>query len=593
MAEEQHADQSAQESGGMKNLRFLLSYIYPYRWVFLVGLVSLAITALAIMVIPKILSELINEINFNRDSFLEKRNDLIAAAAIVLVIQAVFSYLRIYTFTYVMEKGMANLRSGLLQKILESRIAFFDTNRVGALMSRVTSDVATVQDAFSINLAEFLRQMIIITVGTILLINISWKLTLTMFISLPVFILLAFVFGRFIRKLSRQKQDALATSNVIAEESFSNIRVVKAFNQEQNESIRYAGALDKVVHIAIGGARYRGAFISFVVVGLFTVLFLLFFQGVQLAFEGVIELGDLVAFVLYTAFIGGSITGLGDLATKFQSIIGSTDRIVELLHQDDEFKALPKTALKLEGGLTFNDVSFSYPSRTEIIVLKGITFHVKAGETVALVGHSGAGKTTIFQLLLQYYSPDSGTIHYDDHVSTDYHPTVFRDNLSVVPQEVVLFGGTIRENIAYGKQDASDEEIRTAAEQANAMEFIASFPEGLDTIVGERGIKLSGGQRQRIAIARAILKDPAILLLDEATSSLDAASEQLIQSALEGLMKNRTTLVIAHRLSTIRNADRILVINQGTIMESGSHEELIQNEDGLYKHLLKLQYQIA
>jgi ABC-type multidrug transport system fused ATPase/permease subunit len=580
-------------SSGMENLKFLLRYIYPYRWVFLVGLISLAVSALTILVIPKILGQLINDIDLQGGEFLEVRNRLIWAAAILLVIQACFSFLRVYTFTYVMERGLANLRKDLFGKILGAKVEFFDRSRVGDLMSRLTADVSTVQDAFSIDLAEFLRQSITIIVGTALLINISWKLTLTMSISLPLFILLAFIFGRFIRRIARQKQDALAASNIIAEESFGNIRVVKAFNQEDNEIQRYGARILDVVRIAVRGAVYRGSFISFIIIGLFGVLFLLFFQGIGLAYRQSIQIGDLVEFMFYTGFIGGSIAGMGNLATKFQTIVGSTDRIVGLLKSEEQYRELKRSPVDLQGGITFSHVSFSYPTRAELPILSNITFAVQPGETVALVGHSGAGKSTIFQLLLRFYAPDEGHILFDDYDAADYHPDVMRDHISVVPQEVVLFGGTIRENIAYGKQQATQEEIVEAATKANAMEFIDTFPDGLDTVVGERGIKLSGGQRQRVAIARAILKDPAILLLDEATSSLDAESEKLIQSALEGLMEGRTTLIIAHRLSTIRTADRILVMNQGEIIESGNHEELILNEDGLYKHLLKLQYQIA
>lgn len=590
---EANSGSDTRSESGLKNLRFLLSYIYPYRWIFLVGLVSLLITSLAIMVIPRLLGQLINEIDVAAGGFANVRGKFIRAALILLVIQAIFSFLRIYTFTQVMERGLAELRKDIFSRITSSSVEFFDRRRVGELMSRITSDVSTVQDAFSIDLAEFLRQVITISVGTVLLINISWKLTLIMAISLPMFILLAFAFGRFIRKIARRKQDALAASNIIAEEAFGNIRVVKAFNQEQSEWKRYGERIMEVVRIAVTGAAYRGAFISFVVIGLFAVIFLLFFQGVGLVYQGSIEIGDFVEFMLYTVFIGGSIAGLGNLATKFQSIVGSTDRIVEMLQMSDAFADRNKRPIELRGAITFSDVSFSYPTRDELAILDNVTFSVHPGETVALVGHSGAGKSTIFQLLLQYYEPGKGAIHFDEFAAAEHHPRVIRDHISVVPQEVVLFGGTIRENIAYGKQDATDDEIRDAARQANAMEFIDTFPSGLDTVVGERGIKLSGGQRQRVAIARAILKDPAILLLDEATSSLDAESEKLIQSALEGLMLGRTTIIIAHRLSTIRNADRILVMNEGEIIESGSHEDLIQNEDGLYKYLLKLQYQIA
>lgn len=583
-------------SGGdsaIRNLRFLMSYIRPYRWIFVIGLISLGISTLSILAIPRILGELVNKMDMGAEAFAEVRNRLLIVAAAILLIQGVFSFLRVYTFAYVMEKGMAGLRRDLFGRILEAPVAYFDQQRVGALMSHLTADVSTVQDAFSINLAELIRQLIFMIAGTILLLNISWKLTATMFLSVPVFILLAFIFGRYIRKLARVRQDALASSNTLAEEAFGNIRIVKAFNQEDSEGSRYRASIDEVVRLAIAGANYRGAFIAFVVVGLFAVLFLLFFQGVNLIVTGEIAIGRLLEFMFYTGFIGGAITGMGDLATKFQGIVGSTDRIVDILQEEDAYRDRLRDSLELSGAIEFDKVDFHYPGRPEMPVLRQVSFRVNPGETVALVGHSGAGKSTVFQLLLGFYDLQQGQVRFDGYDASRYHPAVIREHISVVPQEVVLFGGTIRENIAYGRPDAAEAEIVEAARQANAWEFISGFPEGLDTVVGERGIKLSGGQRQRIAIARAILKDPEILLLDEATSSLDAESEQLIQSALEGLMKGRTTLVIAHRLSTIRNADRILVMNEGRIVESGDHDSLIRNEEGIYKYLLRLQYQIA
>lgn len=578
---------------GLGNLKFLLSYIAPYKWVFILGLFSLAISTVAVLAIPAVLKQLVSGFDLPKSEFIALRNKLILVAFLILFIQALFSYIRTYTFAYVTEKGMGKVRTDLYGKIIQSKIEFFDKSRVGELLSRITADVVTLQDAFSIHTAELIRQTIIIIGGAGLLFYLSWELSLYMFLSLPIFIGLAFYFGKFIKRFSKEKQSALAASSIFAEEAFGNIRVVKAFNQSENEKKKYSLSIENVVDIAIKGAKYRGAFISFVVIGLFGVLFLIFFKAAGLGQQGVIDSGDLVAFVFYTGLIGGSIAGMGNLATQFQSILGSTERIVDLIKKENEHRGLSLEALDLKGAITFSDVSFSYPSRKEIPVLKNITFKVNQGESVALIGHSGAGKSTIFQLLLQFYKLDSGAIYYDEYLGSEHHPTVLRDHISIVPQEVVLFGGTIADNIAYGKQNATRSEIEAAAKEANALDFINSFPDGLDTLVGERGIKLSGGQRQRIAIARAILKDPALLLLDEATSSLDAESEKLIQAALDKLMQNRTTIIIAHRLSTIRNADRILVMNNGSIIESGTHDELIEDPTGLYTHLLKLQYQIA
>jgi ABC-type multidrug transport system fused ATPase/permease subunit len=578
---------------GFKNLKFLSAYIMPYKWVFALGFLSLAISAGSTMIIPKLIGSLVDQVSEGETVFKQLRNQFLYAALILLAIQGIFSYIRVYTFTYVTEKGMGNVRRDLYNKIMRSNIEFFDKTRVGELMSRITSDVVTLQDTFSINLAELIRQIITLLVGTILLFIISWKLSLTMLLALPIFVFLALLFGRFIKQLSKTKQDAIATSNVYAEEAFTNIRVVQAFNQEITEQNKYSAAVNIIIGEAIKGARYRGAFISFMVIGLFGIIFLLFYQAANLAHSGVIDNGDLIEFLFYTGFIGGSIAGLGDLASKFQGIIGSTERIISIMRDNNPVDSMNAEPLPLDGSITLSNVDFRYPSRQEIKVLDGITFQVHKGESVALVGHSGAGKSTIFQLLLQYYYPDSGGIYFDEYLSSHYHPSVVRSHISVVPQEVILFGGTIAENIAYGKPTATKEEIIQAAKEANAYDFIMQFPDGLETVVGERGIKLSGGQRQRVAIARAILKNPKILLLDEATSALDAESEKLIQEALDRLMRNRTTIIIAHRLSTIRNADRILVMNKGKIIESGNHDELSQNEDGLYTHLLKLQYQLA
>jgi ABC-type multidrug transport system fused ATPase/permease subunit len=338
-------------------------------------------------------------------------------------------------------------------------------------------------------------------------------------------------------------------------------------------------------------AKYRAAFISFSIVALFGGIVAVGWFGAYLVQRKTLDVGELFSFVLYTAFIGGSIAGLSDIYSQLQRSIGASERIVEILNEPDERTA--NTAVRPAGVLTghiqFHEVSFSYPTRADVPVLKSIRFDVLPGEKIALVGPSGAGKSTIISLLMRFYRPQGGFISVDGVNIEEYPLTDYRQHVGIVPQEVLLFGGSIRENIAYGKPHATEEEIIAAAKKANAWEFIESFPEGLNTLVGDRGVKLSGGQRQRVAIARAILKNPAILILDEATSSLDAKSERLVQQALENLMENRTTLVIAHRLSTIREVDRIFVIKDGRIAESGSHAQLNQLENGIYRNLLAMQ----
>jgi ABC-type multidrug transport system fused ATPase/permease subunit len=425
----------------------------------------------------------------------------------------------------------------------------------------------------------------------------SVKLSLFMLGTFPLLVLLALLFGRKIKKLSRETQDQLAATNVIVEETMQGIQVVKAFTNEGYEINRYKTSLSKVVRLALHAAYYRGAFVSFVIVGLFGGVTLVIWYGASLVQAGELTIGELFSFILYTVFIGASVGGLGDLYGKIQASLGATDRILEILDEAEEPSAreaaLPAAAQpRLIGDIAYENVVFTYPTRPDITVLKGVSFRIRSGEKIALVGPSGAGKSTIAQLLMKFYEVSGGRITVDDTDIREYNLASLRQNIGIVPQEVLLFGGTIRENIAYGRPGAADPEIVEAAVKANAFSFISSFPEGLDTVVGERGVKLSGGQRQRIAIARAILKDPSILILDEATSSLDSESEKLVQEAMDELMKGRTTIIIAHRLATIRKADKILVIDNGRIAEQGSHDDLSLQDQGLYAHLLKLQFEL-
>jgi ABC-type multidrug transport system fused ATPase/permease subunit len=447
------------------------------------------------------------------------------------------------------------------------------------------------QDTLSVTIAELLRQFSILIIGTFIIFYTTTSLSLFMLGTFPVIIVIAIIFGRYIRKLSKNTQDDLAKTNVIVEETLQSIQTVKSFTNELFETIRYRKSLDNVIVTALRAAKYRAAFISFIIFVLFGGIVAIMWYGALLVKSGDMTVGDLLSFVLYTTFIGGSIAGLGDLYGQIQKAIGASDRIIEVLDEPDEEDVVDaKEKLILKGDINFSQVGFSYPTRLDFEVLKDIQLSIKSGEKVALVGPSGAGKSTLVQLLMRYYPISNGGITIDGKNIEDYQLKAYRENIGVVPQEVILFGGSIRENIAYGKQEASEEDIILAAKKANALDFINSFPEGFDTLVGERGVKLSGGQRQRIAIARAILKDPAILVLDEATSSLDAESEHLVQEALTELMKGRTSIIIAHRLSTVRQADKIFVLKDGKIAESGSHDELIAIEDGVYGNLVRLQF---
>ncbi|MEJ8758216.1 ABC transporter transmembrane domain-containing protein [Pontibacter sp. H259] len=575
----------------------IFSYVLPYKFKFIVGLGFLVFSSLTFMAFPYLVGKLFDSASGNSTGILANINVIAMGLFGVILLQGIFSFFRVYFFAQVSENAVADIRRDLFSKFMQLPISFFEKRRVGEITSRITTDVAQVQDAMSITLAELFRQSTTLIVGVIIIMWTSIKLSLFMLATFPVLIVLALVFGRRIKTLSKKTQDELANTNVIVEETLQAINTVKAFTNEMFEVARYRTTLNKAVRTAITTANYRGAFISFIIVGLFGGIILVIWYGATLVANGDIKQGDLVSFVLYTAFIGASVGGLGELYGKVQSALGATERILEILHEQEEptdksLRALSQVP-RVQGNITYQNVAFSYPTRPDIQVLKSINFEARAGEKVAVVGPSGAGKSTIIQLLMRFYDVQAGSITVDGKDLRDMDLTTLRGNIGIVPQEVLLFGGTIKENIAYGRPEATEAEIIEAAKKANAYNFIESFPEGLETLVGERGIKLSGGQRQRVAIARAILKNPAILILDEATSSLDSESEQLVQQAMDVLMKDRTTIIIAHRLATIRKADKILVIDGGEIVEEGSHEQLSSNEDGIYANLLRLQFELS
>jgi ABC transporter fused permease/ATP-binding protein len=575
----------------------IFSYVLPYKFKFIVGLGFLLFSSLTFMAFPYLVGQLFDSATGNSTGILTNINVIAMGLFGVILLQGVFSFFRVYFFAQVSENAVADIRRDLYSKFMQLPISFYEKRRVGEITSRITTDVAQVQDAMSITLAELFRQFTTLIVGVIIIMWTSIKLSLFMLATFPVLIVLAMVFGRRIKTLSKKTQDELANTNVIVEETLQAINTVKAFTNEMFEVNRYRTTLAKAVKTAITTANYRGAFISFIIIGLFGGIILVIWYGATLVANGDINQGDLVSFVLYTAFIGASVGGLGELYGKVQSALGATERILEILQEQEEptdksLRALSQVP-RVQGNITYRNVAFSYPTRPDIQVLKDISFEARAGEKVAVVGPSGAGKSTIIQLLMRFYDVQGGSITVDGKDLRNMDLTTLRGNIGIVPQEVLLFGGTIKENIAYGRPEATEAEIIEAAKKANAYNFIESFPEGLDTLVGERGIKLSGGQRQRVAIARAILKNPAILILDEATSSLDSESEQLVQQAMDVLMKDRTTIIIAHRLATIRKADKILVIDGGEIVEEGSHEQLSANDNGIYANLLRLQFELS
>ena len=577
-------------ASSLQKATVIFQYAGNHRWKFYVGLVFLLFTGATALAFPKLMGMLIDCVK-NKDN--SQANMIAGGLIIILFLQSIFSFFRLYLFVNFTENTLANLRVALYSNLVKLPMSFFSQKRVGELNSRISSDITQIQDTLTSTIAEFLRQFILIVGGVLLLANESIKLTLLMLSVVPLVAVAAVIFGRFIRKYSKNVQDKVAESQVIVEETMQGISIVKAFANEWYEIARYNGKIKEVVTIAIKGGKYRGYFASFIIFCLFGAIVAVVWYGVRLSISGEMSVGQLISFVLYSTFVGASFGGIAELYAQIQKAIGATERVFELLDETPEkinsVQDVAKTQ-KIKGNVTFKNVAFSYHSRKEIKVLKDVSFTANFGQKIAIVGPSGTGKSTIASLLLRFYNIDEGEILVDGKNIYDFDLENLRGNMSIVPQDVILFGGTIRENIAYGKPNATEEEILTASRQANAYNFIESFPEKFETIVGERGIKLSGGQRQRIAIARALLKNPSILILDEATSSLDSESEKLVQEALEILMEGRTSIIIAHRLSTIRSADQILVLDKGKITEQGTHQELIALENGIYKNLSNLQF---
>ncbi len=576
---------------GLRKLFKLYSYIKPYKYEYALGLLFLLGSSGASLAFPKLLGQLVDL--GNKGKLAQEIDRIALILVVVLIVQSVCSYFRIYLFVHVAEKTLADLRQSTFNHLICLPMKFFQYRRVGELNSRISSDITLLQDALTSTLAEFLRQLIIIIGGISLLMITSFKLTLFMLAIVPVIMILTVFFGRYIRKLSKQAQSQVADSNTIVEETLQGIQSVKSFTNEFFEMARYRNKTLDIAHTGIKNGKLRGAFSSFTILGLFGAMVAVIWRGAALLAAGELATGELFSFVIYSMFIGGTIGGMADVFARVQKFIGATEDLMEIFNEQEEpvekIAQLSKDQI-LHGSIRFDQVIFHYPSRPEMQVLSDVSVTIKPDTLVALVGPSGAGKSTFVSLLLRLYDPVSGRILFDEKESQSIPLSALRSQMAIVPQDIFLFGGTIRENIAYGKPGATHDMIVDAAYKANAWEFINQFPEGLDTLVGERGTQLSGGQRQRIAIARAVLKDPKILILDEATSSLDSESERLVQDALEKLMKGRTSIVIAHRLSTIRQADHILVLDNGRIVEQGTHDQLLKVTDGLYRNLSELQF---
>ena len=585
----------------------LFKYLKPYAFIFSLGLLLLVISGLLVIVITALLGflmsptgqgaipggamsqQILKMFHWNGESATSQTLFVLVG---LLIIQGVFSFFRVYIFAYVTENAMFQLRKDTFSKLIRMPMQFYNEKRVGDLSSRLTSDITAIQETLTTTLAEFLRQSVIIVVGVGWLVAYSPYLTLVMLASLPVIIVILVFFGRFIKKLSKETQDKVAEAGVVINESFTSITSVKGFSNEPYESSRFTEKISFVKQFAMKSAVWRGMFGTFIIIFLFGALGLVIGVGAYLQQSGELSADILPQFIMLTGLVAGSIGGLAAQMGSLQRSFGIIDSVMEILSMESE--DLPNESTntpKLRGGIEFKDISFAYPSRPESLILNQISLTIKPGQQVALVGSSGSGKSTIANLALRFYNVLQGEILFDGESANNRSLRDIRNNMAYVPQEVLLFGGTIYENIRYGNPMATEAEVFEAAKKANAFEFISNFPEQFQTIVGERGIQLSGGQRQRIAIARAILKNPAILILDEATSALDSENEKLVQQALNELMQNRTSIVIAHRLSTIRQADCIYVIEEGRILEFGTHQELL-NKNGAYKRMLDIQEQM-